>query len=272
VQRRLRLQLWLSPPVVAQSPAANTAVASGSTVTISISTGPSNQNPAGVYSGTIAENGVSVSVIAMVSPNGQYLAQATNLSNQCADVSTGQLTVTGNTFTGSGVVYFTSASVTAGCTDPDGSTQGTWTVTGSFVQGVSATVTFVDTTANGTVTNAPTETINTSSLYNQPSSLADVTGNWTTLDGTTVSVTSNGTVSAQDATNGCVINGTVSIINASFNLYSVSFAYASCTGSNAGLNGQTLNGLGYLSTSTTFYAEQTNDQETYIDYGSLTKQ
>lgn len=60
------------------------------------------------------------------------------------------------------------------------------------------------------------------------------------------SVNGTGVVFAQDATSGRVISGTVSIINASYNAYSVTISYASCQGQYAILNGAQLTGLGTL--------------------------
>ena len=48
---------------------------------------------------------------------------------------------------------------------------------------------------------------------------------------------------AQDPASGCVINGQVSIINASYNAYSASASYSNCRGSASVLNGVTASGL-----------------------------
>jgi len=50
----------------------------------------------------------------------------------------------------------------------------------------------------------------------------------------------------QDPNTQCVVNGTVSIINASYNAYRVQYSYANCTGSAATLNGVQFSGLGTL--------------------------
>jgi hypothetical protein len=64
--------------------------------------------------------------------------------------------------------------------------------------------------------------------------------------GTVVTIDSKGGVFAQDATNGCVVNGTVSIIEATYNVYRVQVSYASCQGAAAALNDATLTGLATL--------------------------
>jgi hypothetical protein len=53
-------------------------------------------------------------------------------------------------------------------------------------------------------------------------------------------------VFAQNPSNGCVLNGTVSIINASYNAYRVQYSYASCQGQEAVLNGVQFGGLATL--------------------------
>jgi hypothetical protein len=71
---------------------------------------------------------------------------------------------------------------------------------------------------------------------------AQIDGNWLTSDGTVVSI-SKGAFSAQDATTGCVINGTYSIPNPNANVYLVSANYSNCTGENTVFNGQTVTGI-----------------------------
>ena len=84
-------------------------------------------------------------------------------------------------------------------------------------------------------------------LYYVPSSLATISGNYEDLaTGTVFTISAGGTVFAQDVTTGCVINGTVSIKNPSYNVYGIEISYASCTGASTPLNGLTLAGLAAL--------------------------
>lgn len=84
-------------------------------------------------------------------------------------------------------------------------------------------------------------------LYYLPSSLATISGTYKDLaTGTVLTINTDGTVFAQDATTGCVINGTVSIINPSYNVYGIEVSYANCTGSLTTLNGATLAGFAAL--------------------------
>jgi len=93
-------------------------------------------------------------------------------------------------------------------------------------------------------------TLTFSSLYYVPSSLATIAGTYTEpATGTAFTISADGTVYAQDATTGCVINGAVSIINASYNVYAIQVSYASCTGALTPLNGVTLAGLAAVNNS-----------------------
>jgi len=110
-------------------------------------------------------------------------------------------------------------------------------------QSIGGTATF--TCPNGTVTEGISLTFN--ALYDVPSSLATISGTYRdSATGTAFTINADGTVFAQDATTGCVINGTVSIINPSYDVYGIEVSYASCTGSLIPLNGVTLAGLAAL--------------------------
>ena len=64
--------------------------------------------------------------------------------------------------------------------------------------------------------------------------------------GTTVSIDGLGDLNSQDPTTGCVLNGTVSTTDKSFDVYQVAFIYQSCTGSAAPLNGVHFSGMAVL--------------------------
>jgi hypothetical protein len=53
----------------------------------------------------------------------------------------------------------------------------------------------------------------------------------------------------QDPTTGCVLNGTVSVIDERFNMYRVEYVYGACTGEAAVLNNVTFRGLATLDNS-----------------------
>jgi hypothetical protein len=58
-----------------------------------------------------------------------------------------------------------------------------------------------------------------------------------------VSVSGSGAVTSQDPVTLCVVNGQISVINSTYNAYSVTYAFANCTGTSAVLNGVQFTGL-----------------------------
>lgn len=89
-----------------------------------------------------------------------------------------------------------------------------------------------------------------SSVSQDVTSLARISGQYKVTDGTVINIHTDGTLDAQDATTGCVINGTVAIPNSGVNVYAVSFTFDNCTGDSSVLNGKTASG---------FYAVDYND-------------
>ena len=82
-------------------------------------------------------------------------------------------------------------------------------------------------------------------LYDRDSSLALIAGDYDD-SGLVVSVNSNGEIFEQDPVSGCVVNGSVGIIESRFNLYDISISYSNCLGSGIVLNGSTFTGLAIL--------------------------
>jgi hypothetical protein len=156
----------------------------------------------------------------------------------------GTVVTSGNSFTANLQGY----SPFGGVTFADGSTHGTGTATGTITARQSASGSTTFTTDHGTTTTgALTLTFNT--LYDVPSSLAAVAGNYT-VAGTNVTMTlsADGSIFAQNPATGCVVNGTASIINSSYNAYQFALSYADCQGALAVLNGVTVTGLGTFDT------------------------
>jgi hypothetical protein len=130
----------------------------------------------------------------------------------------------------------------------DNSTHGTGTLSGT-VHERSSMSGDVDFKTDANSSSSGTLALTFDSLYTSGSSLAAIAGNYTDpTSGTTVSVTGAGDISSQDAATGCVINGTVSIINAAYDAYSISYSYGNCTGAAMALNGVQFTGLGALNT------------------------
>jgi hypothetical protein len=196
-----------------------------------------NADPEGIWQGTDTLTGDALEGVI----TGTGTARFIDLVDGTQYIGTA--ITTGNSISGSYSAY-----TVAGTTFADGSTTGSGTVTGTIAAGQTVNATFAFTTANGTASSEIIQfTFDT--LYNTGSSFAAIAGNYTNPStGATVSVNGAGSIFSQDPVTGCVINGTVSIIDPSFDVHDVSYSFASCTGSSAFLNGTTATGLGILDT------------------------
>jgi len=207
----------------------------GGTADVAPMSAPMNASPGGIWNGT--DSASNLAVVGIVTEAGQFYFIRSDGALYTGAVSVSGTTVSGNLqgFAPFGTAY------------ADGSNHGSGTLSGTVAERSTLAVTIMFTTTAGTaITSNLPMTFN--ALYDEGSSLATVAGNFTAPDGTVVSVSESGSVSAQDATSGCVINGMLSIINASYNVYGVSYSFTSCTGQYAALNGVTATGLGTLNT------------------------
>jgi hypothetical protein len=83
------------------------------------------------------------------------------------------------------------------------------------------------------------------SIYEWPSSLARLRGNFTTTSAS-LSIDSQGVIFFQSAANGCTGNGQAEIIDSRYNMYRLTITAGSCTGIDAVRNGLTFTGLANL--------------------------
>ena len=197
-----------------------------------------NQSAGGIWTGTDTLSG-GKSVVGIITETGEFHFIA-NGGVQYV----GQLTTSGANGSGSfdGYTQF-------GTTFADGSTHGTGSVTGTVQERTSLSASTQFTTDRGAVTN-DSLSLKFNALYNRASSLSVLAGNFTsTTTGVVFSVTSTGVITAQDAATGCVLNGTASIIDASYNVYGVTLSYSNCIGQYATFNGGQLSGVGTLDNS-----------------------
>jgi hypothetical protein len=196
---------------------------------------PPNASPGGIWNGTDSVS--SLAVVGIVTEAGQFYFIRSDGAQFTGTVSVSGTTVSGNLL---GFAPF-------GTTYADGSNHGTGTLSGTVAERSTLNLAIVFTTSAGTATtsNLP---MTFNATYDEPSSLATMAGTFTAVDGSVVSVSGGGSVTGQNATNSCVINGMVSVINPSYNAYGVSYSFASCTGLYAVLNGVTETGLGTLNT------------------------
>jgi hypothetical protein len=117
-----------------------------------------------------------------------------------------------------------------GSTFNDGSTYGLGTLNGTVTAGSALTLSLSFTTNGGTAGSGSW-------------SLAFNTNYTDTASGSVISISGNGLVTGQNPANSRVLNGTVTLINGSYDIYQVSLSYENCTGSYAVLNGLQLTGL-----------------------------
>ncbi len=83
-------------------------------------------------------------------------------------------------------------------------------------------------------------------VYDRDASLETVAGNYRTLAENVLSIAPDGLLFMQDATTGCVVNGQVTVITATSNLYNVVLQYDGCTGPDERLNGSRFDGYAQL--------------------------
>ena len=199
---------------------------------------PTDSSPGGLWQGTITAGGATQQLFGLIAEDGRF-----HFFQEDGVQYFGTLGVTGNQLTAS----FSGAPF-EGTTFADGSIKGTGTLSGTIQQRSKITISATFTTANSTVTNA-TATVSYSADYDVDSAVATISGNFTNAvtPGTdTLSITTAGVFSYNDAAvTGCMANGTISIIDARFNLYAVEFTYAnpSCTGGLSTRNGVQFTGL-----------------------------
>jgi hypothetical protein len=213
-----------------------------------------NQSVGGIwdtkYTVTTGPNtGNVITGIAIATENGDFFFGSVNDNNGCAEAGFGQASVSGSSLSGTldwGLVQFTTIpGVATNCVEPDGSTYGTATITGTVAQRSSLTVIDTDTTSNGTVDAALTTTWTYNALYSETPSLNTIAGNWT-FGSNTVNISSSGAIFEQDPNTGCVVNGQIAIPDASHNAYTFSITYSSCAGSDSVFNGSTATGILYV--------------------------
>ncbi|HXY97603.1 MAG TPA: hypothetical protein VEH00_11580 [Steroidobacteraceae bacterium] len=196
-----------------------------------------NASATGVWSGTDSVSGLSVTAFIN---------------------SAGQATF----IRGDGVQFFGTAQVSAdtiavtvdGYSDfpaafSDGSTYGLGTLNGTVTTGSTITATLSFTTNAGTAIGG-SWSLTFEALSNNASSTAAVSANYTdSVTGAVLSITSNGDMTEQNASNGCVLNGSISTNDSSHDIYEVAYTFGNCTGTYAVLNGVQFTGLASLNTS-----------------------
>lgn len=128
----------------------------------------------------------------------------------------------------------------------DGATLGAGTLSGTVQARSVLTATLDFTTARG-ARSVLTVDLAFDAQYERDSSLATIAGNFLeTATGQVLNVSAGGELFLQDPASGCVLNGTVLVIDARFGLYRVQYRYSDCLGERALLNGLSFRGLAAL--------------------------
>ncbi len=193
-----------------------------------------NQSPTGIWTGTDSVTGLSITgyidsadeAVFMRSDGAQFVGPVTVSDSTLAATLTGYADFP-NTFS-------------------DNSTYGLGTLNGSVTAGSTLTGTLSFTTNGGTAQSG-SWSLNYSTLSTLTSSLSSVTANYTdSTTGSTITIDGNGVMTGQSATYGCVLNGSITVSDSSYDVYSVAFTWESCTGTFAALNGVQFTGLAAL--------------------------
>lgn len=125
----------------------------------------------------------------------------------------------------------------------DGSSYGLGTINGTVATGSTLMLSLNFTTNGGTML-SDSWSLAFNTLTSNGSSLGTIAANYTdTASGSVITVSANGVVTGQNPQNSCVVNGNITVINSTYDIYQVTITYESCTGSYAVLNGVELTGL-----------------------------
>jgi hypothetical protein len=191
-----------------------------------------NASPGGIWRGTESTTGLQV--VGLVDESGEFhFIRSDNVQYVgTASITANSLSANFEGFTQIGTVF------------ADNTSHGTGTVTGT-VQARSTLSLSTQFKTDAGASTSGTVNLTFDTLYNRASSLSTISGNFSS-NGDVVTISSNGTVFSQDPNTGCVVNGTVAIINASYNAYRVQYSYANCTGQSAVLNGLQFDGMATL--------------------------
>jgi hypothetical protein len=194
-------------------------------------TPPANQSVGGIWVGTVPGGN---DVVGLITENGSFhFIDEFGQGFGTALVSNGNQVSANYTFVAN-----------LGTTFSDGSTRATCTRSGTVVERQSLTVNSQCTSTAGN-TSQVSVTLAFNALYNRDASLATIAGNYDD-SGDVLNITSSGVLFEQDATDGCVLNGQVTVVNPAYNAYEVQFSVSNCNANLAELNGTSWAGIAAL--------------------------
>lgn len=211
---------------------------------------PPNQKVGGIWDYTYDSGGQTGVGLMLVAENGKFFSINVDDTRDCGWMANGTLTANGSAISSTGKFAFFDWTLVPGaapgCSYPDGSSAATGTISGTVSQRSSISGTVTSRTLSGATLPSLSFAGTYDSTYDLDSSLATISGNWLGIDDLWVNISGNGTLFIQYPWSGCVVNGTVTVIDPAYNAYGVTATFASCTGAYAVLNGRTATGLGTI--------------------------
>ena len=245
----MRWQTYVALGVV--SLALASAGCSGSSLGASdTSSTPTNASAAGIWSGTDSASGLPLQAFInsagqadFIRADGVQYVGTVQVSGSTLVVSVGGYANFGTAFSGGSTSYGI----------------GTFDGTVSTSTSISGTLSFTPT--GGSVETSTWTLDFQSSLYNTASSLDAIAGSYTSgtafvggvdpMSSASVTISSGGVIFGQGSSSGCVLSGSLTVGNSSYDIYEVSYTLSSCTGTYVNLNGVQFTGLAVLNTNTT---------------------
>ncbi len=190
---------------------------------------PPNDSAGGIWQGTRPSG---TEIVVFVSETGEF-----RMLDPFGNVGHGTLTVSNQTEINIQYEIF----APFGGTIFDGSESSSCTATGTIDERIVLPITTACVSSLGTNFGGDIE-LTYQDVYARNSSLAEIAGSYDN-QGEVWTIDGAGLVFEQNSQTGCVLDGQVSIIDASWNLYDATFTTNSCAGSFAPLNGARWNGL-----------------------------
>jgi hypothetical protein len=205
---------------------------------------PPNASAGGIWMGT--DTGTTFPVMGLVAENGELFFSDVGATNGGV-YYVGQFVADGN------AINANVDAIAAPFADyPDRGTTGTGQLGGTIVERTSIDGSSSISTGPGAIGGGKTWdssfSVTFSSQYNRASSLATIAGSYGP-GSLALTISTDGTLSAQDSGTGCTLNGQVATIDTNYNMYSVTLSTMNCAGEFNVPDGAALKGLATLNDS-----------------------
>jgi hypothetical protein len=227
----MRWQTFVAPGIVALGLTA--AGCGGGTDSGTSSTTTTNASAAGIWAGTDSASGLELIGLVDSAGNADFIR-----FDGVQFVGTVQVSGTSLALAVDGFAQF-------GLPFADASTSGVGTLSGTVATASTISGTLSFTTSGNTATTS-TWSLTFNGLYDTASSLSAISGVYTDaaafagaadpMNGASVTIATDGSITGLNANTGCALKGTVTLANASYDIYTVSYALSGCTGDFTPLN------------------------------------